>query len=264
MELVVGNKSLKLMNRISRNAIALPTFVSLNEKNNCHYENGEIIDLWTSAFLQEFERPKTACTKRKLPCTIAFGRTTHPTQSQEEARLRTTGTLRAGSGRVSLFAGTKLSQNRALEALKKRETIHAPVTGQESKFRGQQLHNFKIDLSKAKEKRKRQLQYSREIASEKSQKQREIDSITRIVVQGFKKLIDCERCALFLMDKEKKELYFKPVGDGDHCHARLKAIRFPASSGVAGWVASNKMMCNIKNGESIICMYLLYYRSYLP
>ena len=72
------------------------------------------------------------------------------------------------------------------------------------------------------------------------------------MVQGFKKLIDCERCALFLMDKESKELYFKPVGDGDHSHARLKPIRFPASSGVAGWVASNKMMCNIKNGKRYI------------
>lgn len=242
------------MNRVSRSAIALPTVIPL-ERSNCHYENGEIIDLWTRAFLQEFERPKTACTKRKLPSSIAFGRTTHPTHptqsNVEEARPRTTGTLRSGNARVSLFAGTKLSQNRALEAMKKRETIRAPVTGQESKFRGQQLHNFKIDLSKAKEKRKRQLQYSREIASgAKSQKQREIDSVTRLVVQGFKKLVDCERCALFLMDKDKKELYFKPVGDGDHSHARLKAIRFPASSGVAGWVASNKMMCNIKNGES--------------
>jgi hypothetical protein len=248
------SEDLVLMNRVSRNAMALP-FSSPADQSKCHYENGEIIDLWTSAFLAEFDRPKTACAQRKSPATkIAFGRTTHPQQSAvEEGRPRSS-YARPGNAvntRVSLFAGTKLSQNRALEAFKKRETMLAPVTGQESKFRGQQLHNFKIDLSKAKEKRKRQLQYSREIASgAKSQKQREIDSTTRIVVRGFKKLIDCERCALFLMDESKKELYFKPVGDSDHSHARLKPIRFPASAGVAGWVATNKMMCNIKNGKN--------------
>lgn len=251
------------MARVNRNAMAMPGFSSPNNRINCNYENGEIIDLWTSAFLSEFDRPKTAF--RKSPsATIAFGRTTHLQQNHAEevtfTRPRTTtNTFRPASSvrsRVSLFAGTKLSQNRALEALKKRETILAPVTGQESKFRGQQLHNFKIDLSIAKEKRKRQIQYSREIASgAKSQKQREIDSITRIVVQGFKKLIDCERCALFLMDKDTNELYFKPVGEGDHSHARLKPIRFPATSGVAGWVASNQMMCNIKNGKDSLMLY---------
>eukprot|EP00956_Cyclotella_meneghiniana_P002984 scaffold3617_cov24-Cyclotella_meneghiniana.AAC.2 len=241
------------MNRVSRNARVLPSLSSPNNRIKCNYENVEIIDLWTSAFLSEFDRPKTAF--RKSPsATIAFGRTTHSQQNQAEEAVRprtTTNVIRpltSARSHVTLFAETKLSQNRAAEALKKRETILAPVTGQESKFRGQQLHNFKIDLSIAKEKRKRQIQYSREIASgAKSQKQREIDSITRIVVQGFKKLIDCERCALFLKDKETNELYFKPVGEGDHSHARLKPIRFPATSGVAGWVASHQMMCNIKN-----------------
>ena len=74
--------------------------------------------------------------------------------------------------------------------------------------------------------------------------------MTRIVVQGFRKLIDCERCALFLMDPDNNELYFKPVGDvskGNAKVARLKEIRFPATSGVAGWCATNKEMLNIKN-----------------
>jgi hypothetical protein len=230
--------------RISRNAISLPC--SPKDEFKFNYENDEIIDLWTSAFLAEFERPKTAKKKSPKPH-VVFGRTTH--QRQEERRPRTTMCLRPRTkSRVTLFAGTKLSHNRALETLQKRETMMAPVSSQESKFRGQQLRDFKIDLSKAREKRKRQLQYSREVASgAKSHQQREIDSITRIVVQGFKKLIDCERSALFLMDDAKKELYFKPVSDSDHSHARLKAITFPATSGVAGWVATNKMMCNIKN-----------------
>ena len=49
------------------------------------------------------------------------------------------------------------------------------------------------------------------------------------------------------MDDSTNELYFKPIGDTEHSSARLKEIRFPASSGVAGWVASNKMILNIKN-----------------
>lgn len=239
------------MERRSRNAITL-TF-SPNDRFKYHYDDGELIDKWTSAFLAELERPKFTPKRKSPQSRIVFGRTTYP-QSQEESRPRTSN-LPPGNcpkPRFSLFAGTKLSHNRALETLKQRETILAPVSGQESKLRGKQLTNFKIDLSKAREKRKRQLQYSREVASGANPKQREIDSITRIVVQGFRKLIDCERCALFLMDEAKNELYFKPVGDGDHSHARLKAIRFPASSGVAGWVASNKMMCNIKNGERVI------------
>eukprot|EP00804_Cyclotella_cryptica_P024582 CCRYP_020207-RA/>CCRYP_020207-RA protein AED:0.07 eAED:0.07 QI:1156/1/1/1/0.5/0.33/9/384/436 len=229
------------MERESRNAIALT--ISPNDKFKCNYDNGELIDKWTSSFLAEFERPKATPKSKSPKPRIVFGRTTHP-QNHEETRPRT-GAYPPGScpkPRFSLFAGTKLSHNRAMETLKQRETIMAP------KFKGPQIYNFKIDLSKAREKRKRQLQYSREVASgAKSQKQREIDSITRIVVQGFRKLIDCERCALFLMDEATNDLYFKPVGDSDHSHARLKAIRFPASSGVAGWVASNKMMCNIKN-----------------
>eukprot|EP00957_Ditylum_brightwellii_P069579 5284850-Ditylum_brightwellii.AAC.1 len=101
------------------------------------------------------------------------------------------------------------------------------------------------DIQKAQEKRKRQLRYAKEIgASGRNAVSLQVDSITRVVVQGFRKLIDCERCALFLMDRSTNELYFNPVGD-EHTH--VQEIRFPATSGVAGWVASNKQMLNIKN-----------------
>lgn len=125
------------------------------------------------------------------------------------------------------------------------------MTRRQSKVRGTQMLNFKIDLTTAREKRKRQLKYAQEIRSgARSEEAREIDSVTRIVVQGFRNLIDCERCALFLMDPDNNELYFKPVGDvskGNAKVARLKEIRFPATSGVAGWCATNKEMLNIKN-----------------
>jgi hypothetical protein len=118
---------------------------------------------------------------------------------------------------------------------------------QDSKLKGVQMLNFIIDKSKATEKRNRMSQYSREIRhGARSQLSREIDSITRLVVKSFKKMIDSERCALFLHDEKMNELYFKPVGDNDS-HARQKIIRFPAHTGVAGWVATNKQCLNIPN-----------------
>ncbi|KAL7543525.1 hypothetical protein ACHAXR_012815 [Thalassiosira sp. AJA248-18] len=213
-------------------------------------DNAEIVDLWTSEFLQEFDscRPKSAISGSKSH--VAFGRTTQekevePDRLTQLIRPRTVPNAFTGrtKQRFSLHMPTKLSDSRIQET----NEYLTRISGQQNKVRGTQMLNFKIDFSKAREKRKRQLQYSHEIRSGKSLHMREIDSVTRIVVQSFRKLIDCERCALFLMDESTDELYFKPVGDSDHSHARLKEIRFPAFSGVAGWVASNKMMLNIKN-----------------
>ena len=74
----------------------------------------------------------------------------------------------------------------------------------------------------------------------------QVDSITRVVVQSFRKLINCERCALFLMDHSRNQLYFKPVGN-PATNNQVKMIRFSANSGVAGWCATNKVVLNIKN-----------------
>jgi len=221
-------------------------------------EDSEIVDLWTSELLQEFStcRPKSAPAPASKPH-VAFGRITHPKDNVKTDQMdltrpllpqlirpRTVSSAKRIKHRMSLHMNTKLSDSRIQETNEYKKKIETKG----DKVRGTQMLNFKIDLSKAREKRKRQLQYSREIRSgAKSLRVREIDSVTRLVVQNFRKLIDCERCALFLMDDSANELYFKPVGDGDHSHARLKEIRFPASSGVAGWVASNKMMLNIKN-----------------
>jgi len=212
------------------------------------YDNNEIVDLWTSEFLQGFASPKSTSASRPH---VAFGRTT--TQSKAAAkpadRLIRPKTVpnafkERGNERISIHMPTKLSDSRSQLT----NEYKTRISRRQSKVRGKQLLNFKIDISKAREKRERQLQYAHEIRSgSKSLHMREIDSVTRIVVQSFRKLIDCERCALFLMDESTNELYFKPVGDGDHSTARLKEIRFPASTGVAGWCASNKSILNIKN-----------------
>lgn len=210
-----------------------------------HDDNDEIIDLWTSEFLKDFDncRPKSAGHTTSKPH-VAFGRTTH--EIHLKLRPKTAPILpgRVFNKRMTLHLPTKLSDSR----IQQTNEYLTRISEQQSKVRGTQMLNFKIDVSKAREKRKRQLQYSNEIkAGSTSLQSREIDSVTRIVVQSFRKLIACERCALFLMDEKTNELYFKPVGDSDHSHARLKELRFPASSGVAGWVASNKKMLNIKN-----------------
>lgn len=102
------------------------------------------------------------------------------------------------------------------------------------------------DIDKAREKRKRQLKYAQEVQnSKRNYVALQISSITRIVVQSFRKLIDCERCALFLMDHSTDELYFKPVGD-EH-DVDPKEIRFPASAGVAGYVATKAVALNIRD-----------------
>jgi len=107
-------------------------------------------------------------------------------------------------------------------------------------------------MAKAQEKRRRQLTYSQEIriaasSGSNSSVSLQIDSITRVVVQSFRKLINCERCALFLMDRKRDQLYFKPVGDPTGSGRQVQVIRFSASKGVAGWVATNRSMLNIKN-----------------
>jgi len=108
------------------------------------------------------------------------------------------------------------------------------------------LSNCKHDRTIAREKRKRQMKYSLEVQkSRENAVSLQISSITRIVVQSFRKLIDCERCALFLMDHATNELCFKPVGNEHDSDPR--EIRFPASAGVAGWVATERQALNIQN-----------------
>ena len=122
------------------------------------------------------------------------------------------------------------------------------ATGKCSKVSGRQIMASKHDFEKAKEKRKRQMNYALEVhGSRRNSVSLHINSITRVVVQSFRKLIDCERCALFLMDHSTNELYFKPVADEYDGIENVKEIRFSASTGVAGWVASRKQALNIKN-----------------
>ena len=219
---------------------------------DCDNNNEVIVDLWTSKMLAEFERPRTCC-RESNKVEVAFGRTTDQSRTSDRCHRvassttasSTTSSLGRGSSdrRISsIHASTKLSNSRAQLTQLRRTTEQ-----QDSKIKGAQMLNFKLNRDSAREKRNRMSQYAREVRrGARSQLSREIDSITRLVVVQFKKMITAERCALFLHDSSTNELYFKPVGDNES-HARLKEIRFPCTAGVAGWVATNKQCLNITN-----------------
>ena len=230
------------------------TFSSSNTKMEMESDNKEVIvDLWTSKMLAEFERPRTCC-RESNKVEVAFGRTTdqnrktsdvcHRVASSTTASSTTSSFGRGSSDRriSSIHASTKLSNSRAQLTQLRRTTEQ-----QDSKMSGVQMLSFKLNRDAAREKQNRMSQYAREVRhGARSQLSREIDSITRLVVVQFKKMITAERCALFLHDSSTNELYFKPVGDNES-HARLKEIRFPSTAGVAGWVATNKQCLNITN-----------------
>ena len=135
--------------------------------------------------------------------------------------------------------------NKRLQTAKK-YTVEVTDDNFKNMKRPIQLTHGIVEKSAAQEKLNRQMQYSREIAAaSRDAISLHVDSITRIVVQKFRKVINCERCALFLMDNDNEELYFKPVGDANN--KVIQEIRFPVTSGVAGWVARNKKTANIKD-----------------
>ncbi|ESL06854.1 cAMP-specific phosphodiesterase [Trypanosoma rangeli SC58] len=69
---------------------------------------------------------------------------------------------------------------------------------------------------------------------------RDVDGIVRHVLHGAKKLLHADRSALFLVDKERNELYSR-IADS----VAGKEIRFPCGQGIAGLVASTGVGVNI-------------------
>ncbi|KAG5509173.1 hypothetical protein JKF63_06182 [Porcisia hertigi] len=69
---------------------------------------------------------------------------------------------------------------------------------------------------------------------------RDVDSIVLHVLHGAKKLLSADRSSMFLLDKERNELYSK-VADS------ASEIRFPCGRGIAGTVAESGVSENIKD-----------------
>lgn len=215
----------------------------------------ELIEAWTSIFLSEFDRPCREKFGRQIGAkySIAFGQTTHTWSEERKAEGSRLSVPLSSLSSSPQFGTHKRHQRNSDEGADEstaathstpNRSLHESM--QKNKVKGRQIMNSKQDFAKAKEKRKRQMKYASELkASQQDVVKLQINSITRIVVQSFRKLIDCERCALFLMDHLTNELYFRPVG-GEHV-TDPKEIRFPASAGVAGWVASKRAPLNIRN-----------------
>ena len=235
-----------------------------------------IIEAWTSEMLKDYKPHRPRKRQDDGNSTIAFGRTTKksltptPHSSTPKSPLSSSSNMpihqRGRRSRISMkgnpaddTATTTSVTSGATGALSNASssTRGLGLSGQEAKHIGRQMFtsaNGPETLAKAQEKRRRQLTYSQEIrhaasAGSNSTVSLQIDSITRVVVQSFRKLINCERCALFLMDHKRDQLYFKPVGDptGSGGSRQVQVIRFSATKGVAGWVATNRSMLNIKN-----------------
>ncbi len=65
----------------------------------------------------------------------------------------------------------------------------------------------------------------------------ELEDLLPFIMAKTKEVFAAESCALLLLDEERQELFFPVTSDVSPERAEhLKAIRFPADKGVAGWV----------------------------
>ena len=84
------------------------------------------------------------------------------------------------------------------------------------------------------------LNVARTLAAETS-----LEHLLKTVAEEIKKVLDADRCTVFLFDKSKNELVSKiALGMG------TQELRFPADKGLAGYVAQNGEIVNIKNAYS--------------
>lgn len=84
------------------------------------------------------------------------------------------------------------------------------------------------------------LNVARTLAAETS-----LELLLKTVAQEIKKVLDADRCSVFLLDKVNNQLVSKiALGMG------TQEIRFPADSGLAGYVAQSGEIINIKDAYS--------------
>ncbi|MBI3783523.1 MAG: GAF domain-containing protein [Deltaproteobacteria bacterium] len=65
----------------------------------------------------------------------------------------------------------------------------------------------------------------------------DLGGLLRYAMQRGRELFRADGCAVLLLDQDKKEFYFPVASDTDAAsEARLRSLRFPADTGIAGWV----------------------------
>ncbi|KEG13908.1 cAMP specific phosphodiesterase [Trypanosoma grayi] len=108
-----------------------------------------------------------------------------------------------------------------------------------SMFAGASLRNCRINESLVNEKKKSDAILD-VVTLLSNTDIRDVDGIVRHVLHGAKKLLNADRSALFLLDKERNELYSR-LADS----VAGKEIRFACGQGIAGTVASSGVGVNI-------------------
>ncbi len=84
------------------------------------------------------------------------------------------------------------------------------------------------------------LNVARTLAAETS-----LEHLLKTVAEEIKKVLNADRCTVFLLDKERNELFSKiALGMG------TQELRFPANAGLAGYVAQSGEIINIKDAYS--------------
>ncbi len=70
---------------------------------------------------------------------------------------------------------------------------------------------------------------------------RDLDSLLPLILREAARVVEADRCSLFILDRERGELWSR-VAQGTE-----KEIRFPVGSGIAGAVATTGQVVNIKD-----------------
>ncbi|KAH9600695.1 GAF domain [Trypanosoma melophagium] len=108
-----------------------------------------------------------------------------------------------------------------------------------SMFAGASLRNCRINESLVTEKKKSDAILD-VVTLLSNTDIRDVDGIVRHVLHGAKRLLNADRSALFLVDKERNELYSRLADN-----VAGKEIRFPCGQGIAGTVAASGVGVNI-------------------
>ncbi|MFL5312587.1 MAG: GAF domain-containing protein, partial [Myxococcales bacterium] len=70
--------------------------------------------------------------------------------------------------------------------------------------------------------------------------ERDLDRLLKLIVLAASRVVEADRCSLFLVDRERNELWSK-VAQG----VGTREIRFPMGKGIAGTVAQTNVPVNI-------------------
>jgi GAF domain-containing protein len=78
----------------------------------------------------------------------------------------------------------------------------------------------------------------------------DLKALLQYVTVRARELFRADGCALLLLDRERREFYFPFVSDSDRAfEVRLQAARFPADSGIAGWVLAHDQPVRINDAS---------------